>query len=697
MDRLHRVGLGASVATLVAVLGATQASAQVESQQAARAEDAATDEIIVTAQKRSQALQDVPMSITAFSGESLERAGITEFRDYAVRVPNLAFSYSNSLSAGSQAIAIRGVFGANTTGVYLDEVPLQASVDPRVADIERIEVLRGPQGTLYGARSMGGTIRLITRQPDVTEFSGHAHTVGSHTEEGDWNGSADFGVNIPLVEDVFAIRANLFADHQSGVFDRVASVDAPVAFDRNENVDSSRRIGGQLAARLELLDGNLVITPRAAFEQADTFGRSYADAAPGNFVHSRLFDVDERGSSDWQLYSLTAQYDTDFGSFVSSTSQFNRDYDDSEDFAEFASLAFGVPPSLSVIRANVEFEAFAQEFRFASDFDGPFQFTAGAFLQHTDNVLVFPPTAVGAIFDNIFSQTLETQVDETAFFGEGTYSITDRLRITIGARWFDNQVDFVGEQDGIAVSPDSFAGVQTETGVNPKYQIEYDATDDFLIYAAASEGFRIGGVNSFSNLLCGPDLATLGLNAADVLTFDSDSLWSYEAGAKTTWLDRRLTANVAAYNVEWEGLQQLVPLPTCGFNLQLNAGTAQIRGFEMEFILRATDDLALNFGVGYADSEITGAGAFGASIPVGVPVQQVPLWTFNAGLDYDFEIAAQPAFLHLDYAFVDESFSANNDAANLSDVPPLAIELPGRPRIATNRPRTIGVEARLAF
>lgn len=691
------------------------------------------EEIVVTAQKRSELIQDVPLSVTAFSAQTIEQSGITDFRDYAVRTPNLAFSYSNSLTAGSQAIAIRGVFGANTTGVYLDEVPLPASVDPRVADVERIEVLRGPQGTLYGARSMGGTVRLITQQPNLTEFAGHARAGTSYTREGDWNATSDASINVPLIDDVLAVRASLFYDYQSGVFDRIASPDAPVDFGVHENVDGSQQIGGQVAARLSLLDHRLTLTPRVAFQNGDTFGRSYADVLPGNFEQFRLFDVDEKGENDWRLYSLTGEYEMSFGTFVSSTSQFTRDFRDSEDFAEFASYAFGVPPSLSVIRAGVNFDAFAQEVRFVSDFDGPLQLTLGAFYQDTDNVLVFPPTPVGVVFDNIFSQRLRTQVEETAVFGEVRYDLTQRLHVTLGARWFDNTVDFVGDQDGIAVSPDSFAGTQGESDINPKYQIEYDVSDDFLLYANAAKGFRIGGVNSFSNLLCAPDLAALGLTAGEVQSFNSDSLWSYEVGAKTTWADRRLTLNGAAYSIDWSGLQQLVPLSSCGFNLTLNAGSAEIRGFELEGRWRVNDTLTLSAGLGYADSEVTSAGGFEASIPTGVPVQQVPDWTYTAALDYDFEIGRLPGYLHVEYSHVGESTSANNDSvnrrlrpsyditnvragvevgswalaafadnvfdehANLSDVPPLAIELPGRPRIATNRPLTVGVETRVRF
>ena len=223
------------------------------------------------------------------------------------------------------------------------------------------------------------------------------------------------------------------------------------------------------------------------------------------------------------------------------------------------------------------------------------------------------------------------------------------------------------------------------------------------------------------------------MSAEQVQTFDSDSLWSYEVGAKTSWLQRRLTVNGAAYRIDWDDLQQLVALPMCGFNLTLNAGSAQIRGFEMELNYRATDDLTVTAGIGQADSEITSSGGLTGSVQVGSPVQQVPEWTYSAGFDYDFDLGPRSAFLHADYSYADDSLSANNDSvnrrlrpayditnvragmwfedwqvvlfvqnvfnedANLSDVPPLAIEMPGRPRIAVNRPRTLGVEVRVTF
>lgn len=690
------------------------------------------EEIIVTAQKRTQALQDVPMSITAFTADDLQRSGAVEFRDYAVRVPNLSFGYTNSLSANARSIAIRGVFGAGTTGVYLDDTPLPESIDPSLADLERVEILRGPQGTLYGARSMGGTLRLITRQPDASQFQAHARAGVSSTESGGTNYLLDGVVNLPLIQDTLGLRVNGFYRDDAGIFDRVASPDAPVPFERNENVDASTHVGGQLSLRWEALEGRLAVTPRVAVEEVTTDGRSYADVEAGNLTHVRLFDQDEDGKSTWNLYTLTAQYDAQVGAFTSATSYSDRDFRDSEDFSELAVLLIAPIPVPAVIRARGTQESFAQEFRFSSGFEGPLQVTGGVFYQDQENTTHFPPTPVVPYFDDIFSQDLSTDVTELAIFAEANYALTDKLTLIAGARWFDNEVDFVGSQDGALVAPDTFSGSQDQSGTNPKFGLEYQATDDAKVYVTAAKGFRIGGVNSFSNLLCEQDLANLGLTAESAQTFESDSLWSYELGAKTTWFNRRATFNAAAFYIDWSDVQQLAALPSCGFFLTVNAGEARSRGLEFELSAAPTDSTSLTLAVGYTDAEIVDGGGL-PTLEEGDPIQHVPEWTASVSIDQDFQLASLPMFAHFDFSYVDESYSANNDAvnprlrpsyeianlrvgmyldrweltlsvdnmfdeaANLSDNPPLAIEYPGRPRIVMNQPRTIGLEALVRF
>ena len=695
--------------------------------------EARVDELVVTAEKRAETVQSTPMSITAFSAHTLERTGIVDFQDYAVRVPNLSFSYVSSLNAGGQAIAIRGIFGAGTTGLYLDDTPLPMSVDPRVLDLERIEVLKGPQGTLYGARSMGGAVRLITRQPDASGTSGYLHATVSDTSHGAANSAIDGAVNVPLVPGVLAVRATAYSDYVSGVFTRVPSPDAPVPFGAHDNIGAAHRQGVSVALQANLLDDKLVISPRALYERETQNGHPYADISPGNFSQPRLFDLEEPGSDRWQLYGLTARYKTPVGDITSDTSEFIRASADGEDASEVAALLFGTPPTPLPYRQTSADRNFSQELRLTSAFGGPFQITAGLFYQHSDHRVGFPVTPLGKFIDNIFSSDVDTVVTEKAVFGQGTYALTRRLKLIAGLRVFDNTVRFSGREDGVAVTPAVLDGRQHETGVNPKFGVEFQATRDAMLYATAAKGFRIGGVNFFSDKLCAADLAALNLTADQVKTYASDALWNYEIGAKTSWADHRLTVNGALFDIEQANVQQQLSLPNCGFAVAINSGAARSRGGELEVQAAITPALKWSFGAGYEDAKIISGGRFNI-MPTGTPLQQVPHWTINTGLDYAFQADGLPAFLHADYAYVGSSLSTLNtgpttprvrpayslvglkigmevrrwelslfvdnlldEHADLSDVPSEAIELPGRPRIAINRPRTVGLDSRVRF
>ena len=243
--------------TCFAALFALGAAAPTIAQEAEK-EFAGLEEIVITASKREQTLQEAGMSVTAISALDLERMGATSFIDFAVRIPNLGFGNESDGRFNPNSPAIRGVFGDNTTGFYIDDIPLPASMQPRVIDISRIEVLRGPQGDLYGARSMGGTIRLITEQPDFDGVFGSIHSTLSTVKEGDFNWSIDASANLPVIEDKLAVRATAYFGQNSGVFDReyipswtnaqtgeVIQNTGP-AFETNENVDDET-YGGFLA------------------------------------------------------------------------------------------------------------------------------------------------------------------------------------------------------------------------------------------------------------------------------------------------------------------------------------------------------------------------------------------------------------------------------------------------------------------
>ncbi|MCW6530226.1 TonB-dependent receptor [Sphingomonas sp. MMSM20] len=714
------------------VAGATAVIAQQKDESAAAPEpETGIGDIVVTAQRRAESAQKVPLSITVLGADQIEREGYRSFQDYATRVPNLSFSQGGSSIGGlGQAISLRGIYGTNTTGVYLDETPLPSSVDPQVVDLERIEVLRGPQGTLYGARSMGGTVRLITRQPDVNEFSGSAHGIVSSTRHSGANGTIDGSLNIPLVADTLAIRAFAFGDYQSGVFTRIPSADAPTQYSPRDNLGASRRYGGAIAARLQLLDNAISITPRVVFQRSRTNAQPYADLVAGNFIQKRLFDLDDKGADDWNLFSLTNRYGADFGEFVSVTSQFNRDASDSENASEAISglLGFTTP---SLFRGTSRGRTFVQEFRFTSAFEGPLQVTFGAFYQKSNILTQIPQNIIDGVGD-FYNYRSRNRTTEKAVYGEANLNLTDKLQLIAGLRYFRNIVSLSVSQGGVAVGSGAgtFNEVQRESGFNPKFGVKYALAPNVNLFADAAKGFRIGGANAYSENLCAADRQTLGISADAARSYRSDSVWSYEAGIKSSFFNNRLVVNATGFHVNWSNIQQSVAL-ACGFSIDQNGGRAHSDGFELEVQASPTKGLTLGTGVGYTDARITDPGAL-AIVTAGARIQQVPRWNLTASADYRFAIGTVPLTFHGDVSHVGSSLSRSNlltgrirpayDLANLrlgadferfnltffienvfdkipnlADVPPLALEDPNRPRIAAGRPRTMGIDMRAKF
>ncbi|MCF6195906.1 MAG: TonB-dependent receptor, partial [Emcibacter sp.] len=722
------------------------------------------EEIVITASKREQTLQESGMAVTAIGAQDLERMGATSFQDFAVRVPNLGFGNESDGRFNANSPAIRGVFGDNTTGFYIDDTPLPASIQPRVIDIARIEVLRGPQGSLYGARSMGGTIRLITKQPDFDEASGGAHATLSTVKEGSINWSFDSSVNIPMVEDKLAVRATAYIGQNSGVFDieyQPTWVNAQTgdtvqntapAFDVNKNVDSETFGGFQLVAKAQIAE-NVTFTPKLMYQKIDADGLPFADVDPGNFTQKRFFNTAEPGSDRWWLASGTLNWDLDNGSIVSTTSYFDRFIDEREEEHTFLHWLYnnviGVPldPLESGIDENEKYTSFVHETRYTSDFEGPFQVTAGVYYQRTKNHLQYPPAlqeGMNAAFkaitggdiqpdDLIFKTDNFFNTKEYAAFGELTFDVTEALSVTAGGRYYKTETDAVVNSDGFANGgPTSVNGTQSETGFNPKILVQANITEEFDIYASASKGYRIGGVNgNVPDSLCsdeldalaGPTQAEHDTWRADHRKFKSDTLWSYEVGFKSKFADNRVSLNAAAYWIKWSDTIQQNRLG-CGFQYKSNAlNGSEVKGFEIELMAAPIDGLNLTFALGHADTQINGTSR---------KIQGVPNWTVTASGEYIFPLAnAMDGLLRADFNHYGRSFSSNNGEqrtrpawtalnlragvirdeweitlfvdnvtnthANLADSRSIAAETPGRQRIVTNRPRTIGIDVRTQF
>jgi iron complex outermembrane recepter protein len=779
-------------------------------------------EIVVTAEKRSESEQDVPLSMTTFGSLALEQKAITSFFDYGTKVPNLAFAMTGDGVGTARTISLRGVAGDNTTGLYVDETPLPDSVDPRVLDIDHIEVLRGPQGTLYGARSMGGTVRIITKTPDLNDFTADVHVGLSDTWNTDRpNYVGDAVMNVPIVADHVALRISGFYDEEAGYFKRSYCTNiattannlnatptcTPLSVDTNpslvsvvDNVGEIKTYGGALALTIKPAD-SLTITPRIMTQREEYNGFPMADVlsdpangygypvpagpytlpplVPNNFVQARMFNVPEGGYDRWDLYSVALKWNTGVGELVSSTAYFDRKVYETEDTSDwvFSSLVSGYQAIPAHISEEKDYQRFVEELRFASALSGPLQFVAGTFYSDFHGRIPFaayyspglapgigniltnvfnacPPNApLGTYFcpnpknpDEVFGTDYHTDIKEPAVFGELSYQFTPALKGTVGLRWSQVQTTAGGYQEGAVTESvqDYYAGIgqivdppttTKESSTTPKAQLDYHLNPDVMIYTTAAKGFRPGGlVPSVPAAQCGNQLPN-GVNVNETRRFSSDSLWNYEIGTKSSWLDHRLTVDAAIFYIDWKNIQQWILL-NCGFQYRANAGAAVSKGGELEINARPIERLQLSLGLGYQDAKITAVNSNSDSPEtVGEPVFQVPNWTANSSATW-----TQPVFqdskltASIDYSYVGRSFSANNisatnfttrerpsydllnsrigfgqsgweiafvgknlanEHANLADSRSIAAETPGRPRLVTNQPRTLGIEFRI--
>ncbi len=735
------------------------------------------EEVIVTATKRAQSLQEVGMSISVLSEQAIEEMGIDSYLDFAVRIPNLGTAFQSDGRFDANSPSLRGVFGSGdksssaTTGIYIDDVPVTSALQPRVLDLERIEVLRGPQGSLYGARSMGGTIRLITQQPSLDESSGAIHTTVSSVADGGENYAFDGNINIPLIEDKLGLRVAAYYGSISGIYDRVYEPNwlnyqsgetvqgTTPAFDTNKDVDDEDYYGTQIAMKWMPTD-NLSITPKFMYQKIKADGLPFADVDAENMETRRFFDSDEPGEDEWWIASVVVNWSINAGDITSTTAIYERDTSEFEeehtflDFIYGAAVGIPITPLESVLETTSEYENITHETRFTSNLEGRFNYTVGLFYGDSEFIRGYPPalqpganaaldgalgipapgTAGIVPGDLIYITSQPEQVEELAVFGEVTFDLTDRLALTAGGRWYDTEVSFDSASDGFANGgPSAFSGVQSESGFNPKVMASFDATDDVNFYASASKGFRIGGVNGqVSPTLCGDELDRVGLDPDSLRTYDSDSLWSYEVGVKSRLADNRVSLNAAAFFIDWSDSLQVQRL-ACGFQVDANIGDVESKGFEVELSAAPIDGLTIDVGIGYTDTEVASAAGDGfPGYEEGQALHGVPDWTGTGSAQYVF-----PAFsgwdgrVRADANYYGESTSFNNGAiidrdswsalnlragvmnenwdltlfadnatderANLGDNRSIAAEMPGRPRIVTNRPRTIGLEARYRF
>jgi outer membrane receptor protein involved in Fe transport len=678
-------------------------------QQAPEASPAAGNaiaDIVVTAEKRSESLQKVPLSIAAFSGEALEQTGVDDFSSFAARIPGVVL---NAAGPGQSSYSIRGIasVGGNapTTGFYIDETPLipsggdgaTATVEPDLFDLARVEVLRGPQGTLYGASSMGGTVRLITNQPNLAQEEAAAVLDGSDTDHGGGNVRADAMLNLPIIDGRAALRmVGTYKDY-SGFIDREIGVwapnpNVPAGFPAYpvspttpsaivRNVNSEQLYSGRVTLKVAVND-QLTVTPSVWVQDLQMGGPPDFDIPTGQssgpLIQARPFNVSEAYSDHFELTTLNVNYDLGWGSVLSNTAYMHREETNPDDETEALEDNFPqgkfVPNAYSPIVTTREL---TEELRLAINPEGSaYTGVVGAYFNNANrhyyvnyltpgyaqlfaNTYTTQTLLAGvALSDVNYSQHGDYSPKQSALFTEFTYALTDRLKATAGLRWYDMEYNSVRYEDGWSNGgPTVSSGFAKNTGVNPKAELAWQATDDRLYYATISKGVRPGGVNT-SNLQqrgCGQDYGPYG----------PDSVWNYEAGAKTRWFGGALTVNGAAYYLKWNGVQQGETLP-CSYQITENAGEAIVHGAELEVEGQVGGHLHLSAGVGYTKA-VLAADAPSLGGLKGQQLENVPLWNGNASIKYAFSLApGYDAFVRADGQYVGESYPdfARNDPAS---------------------------------
>lgn len=648
-------------------------------------------EVIVTAERRGSTVQKTPISMTAVSGAVLQEKGITSAAAVARETAGVSIK---SGGGGQTEFVMRGMASANggvagTTGVYLDEVSVatpttaatgKIGIDPDLYDLARVEILRGPQGTLYGAGSMGGTIKLVPMEPEMNRFSGSAQIQGSRTASGGSNGSVSAALNVPLSKDVAALRVVATRRHNSGWLDRVVVPDMPVpdstvtgsyydaprgnvkaslASKVYKNVNDEDISQVRISAVLKPATG-LTITPFVLYQESKYGGASSYDAVPGDQAHYQPYDIAEPFKFAVSLASVKVNYELEGATFTSVTSVSKQRISQAQDttevgfqlVADAAGLTSwkpalgGLGPIDSVERNPTE--QVTQEFRFASKVAGPLQWIAGAYFgrfKSTYLAQISAPEGTPVIGTDIFyGGSLGGSRRQVALFGNASYQLTTALKVTAGARAFRISDNFDGYDFGLFGS-----GRPAETssgsnkGVNPMLNLSYTLAQDSLVYSTASKGFREGSSQRGVPSVCAADLAALGKTEAPS-HYDPDTVWNYEFGSKNRFFNKQVTFNAAVYQLDWERVQKGIYLPTCGFVYTDNAGSAKVRGVELEMGARIVDGLEFEQSIGYTHARYSSDNVASAT-KNGDLLEGVPTWNAASSLRYYKQVSEDYSFI----------------------------------------------------
>lgn len=677
LSRAIRLACLCSLAAAAPAWAQDAASAETTVQET-RTEDATTlHTVTVTAGKREQSVRDVAGSVSAVTGQQLQDIGAQSLADYIQSTPGVVF---NQYQPGVSHVVVRGIAsnsgnvqGQATTGYFLNEVPLTEPgwtivvPDIDTFDLNRVEVLRGPQGTLFGSASMGGSINYIANTADASGFDAAVEATVSQTRNADTGFGAKAMVNIPIKEDVFAIRAVAQYRDDPGYLDNIG-----LGRDGSNDVSVS---GGRLSMVLTPSE-NTTLTWLSLLQTTDSDDNSYRIPALGDLVRDTA--VPEFTNTDITLHSLRLDQDFGWANFTALASYQKKQQDWRFDYTPIrvfynADLDLNLTAPL-YIDSGGESDGRSIELRLTSPSGGRFEWLVGAMYFDTDKTLYEAIGAEGAAaeFDNsslygpgsgaiiapdgeIFNAFYsDVSGSEAALFGEGTYAFTPQWKLTVGGRLFKTKVRITSTQVGFSTYPGDPIVTPSETdenGFNPKVSLSYSPSDNVMFYGLVSEGFRFGTPN------------TPGLSAYPIPSgSSSDSLVNYELGTRTSWLDGRLQLDATAFYVDWSDIQLRLQTPDF-FNYAANGGKAYSRGIELTASWRPNDQFqwltSATWQRARLDEDLFIL--YYGTAPKGSRLPGSSDWSVNNNLSYRFDARYSPT-LTLTHQYLSEGISDLNSA-----------------------------------
>ncbi len=672
---------GASASIIALLMGGTAAFAQ-------DADDASDEDvIIVTATKRDANLQDIPFSINAQTADDIQKTGATSLEDLSRNVAGLTIQ---NLGPGQSQVSIRGVSAGQIVrdqpgvkeqvGVYLDESVISLSLftpDLDLFDLNRVETLRGPQGTLFGSGSVGGTVRYITNQPKLGTTEGAVEGNVNLVDGDDFGGHLKGAINAPL-GDKAAIRAVGYYT-QYGGFINARREGGGVT----EDINDGERYGGRIALTFEPSE-SLSITPRVIYQKISTDGfnrqevfnlyaNPFTTTRPAVTFNEREQHLLLQEGFEDETIIADATIKVGFGGvdLTSVSSYTDRNILVSRDASALTgsvSVDLGFPTAGVLLPSNLadttKVQSFTQEVRLSSNGEGPFQWVLGGFYSNTDRDyaqrLPTPGydaftdarfgagtsagTANGFPLNSPYNADIVYDIKQRAVFGEASYMFGEQFTLTAGGRYYDFSEDRLFKSGGLFSNADNQTGSTKSDGFTPRVLASFKATDGITINAQASKGFRLGGINDPLNI----PLCSGGATGIDALTFgnrpryDDETLWNYELGVKTQ--GRGFTFNAAAFYTDISNLQVTADAGSCSSRVVFNVPKAHTQGFEFELSASPADGLDLGISgsivsAKFDSSVTTTAGAVIAGIRDGNRLPTVPKFQISANASYSFPIS----------------------------------------------------------